>query len=499
MSAGLLACVDGTGVPWPAPPAGAESALWIRRCGETLEAHAYDLPAPSWALVERCAEESTYWLAYLERSLSAYRLRPGPLETRGCQESALPCCRSVALPASLPGQVFESKRSEGDTAFFRADEVAAGAWPAALSELRVNRDCSCPTSPPLVLNRPARGYRRVRFARLEGESLLVLGLRHRRDMMPSELAELFLTTVSKLEAEGFPREDQRFAEIAGSTPSIVVATKDGRYFVGQEAWVPTATTGVPGPLLRGRVGEAPTPVAFPDAEGRRESRLIALRPGTEDEPELAVLAATRPFEVATLRGEEWTLRGEASLMTDTCRAPFRTQEEALVWRSEDELWALPRAARPEWRQDSIDDPVDTPDGFWRIEAGRVRWERPPRPEGECWSGIYPTETWGPLLATHKPRLLRLGAQGWEAFIAPEAFPPITFEGELQSLLETSGGLLYGRATGLIGLISDGDHCFEVAATQGKLRQLVRVGDWIVGAEDASSAQTDAAMVLIAAP
>lgn len=492
----LTACVEGIAAPWPAAPVEAESAIWVRRCADEVQVWAFELPARPPPFVENCELDLTYWLAYLPGSLASYRLRPGLLETKGCEQSALTCCRPAELPEALPGQIYESRRSEGDSAFFPTSEPLDPAWPSEFSDVRVNRGCSCPRALPQVLNRPAVGYRRVRFAPLAGEELLVLAV----GPLATQ-SDLFLTTVSKLETEGFPGESERFAEIVGSLPSSVVALPDGRYFLGQEAWVNTSTSSrsIPGPLLHGRVGQAPVPVPFADAEDRRETRLIALRPGTEDEPELAALALTRPFELLSLRGNTWTSFGDASSMSGVCRGPLDTQEQALVWRDEHEVLAMPGSARKEWRMGEHDDQVNTPDGLWRMRDGVIRWERPPRPESECWSGLYQTETWGPLLATHRPRLLRLGNAGWEDFIPPERFPQIRFDGELQYLLETDGFILYTRATGLVGLLSEEDHCFEAQRTMGRLRQLIRVGGKIVGAEDAPSGTGHAAMVLIDPP
>lgn len=487
--AGLLACVEGTAVSWPAAPPGAESALFVRQCGAELSVDAFELPSAPVPFVEHCGSDSVYWLVYLDSQLAARGLRPGPQETRGCDESTFACCREVSLPEPAAGFVFRARRFQGETTFSEPAESELLGWPSELAALRINRECRCPSQPPRVENRPADGYGKVRIARLEGEEFLVLAIRQPGDAELTRDADLFVTTVSELRSSGFP--ETPFASITGSLPSDLAASLDGRYFVGQEI--------ADGGLWQGRVGEPPERVELPGDDPRSGPRLVALRPGSGVEPELAITARARPEALVLYKAGAFSTYGRASDMVGRCRDSGRGQRAALVWRDEDELVAMPAEAREEWRVGQPDTSTNTPDGLWRLRDGQIRWERLPKPEGECLTGLFWTETFGLLATTYRPRILRLDERGWTELVQPEDFPPLALAGELRSLVDWDGGLLYARGTGLIGFHSGDAHCFEERATLGRVEQLVRIGEVIVGAEDGANSRMSGGLVLITPP
>lgn len=482
LATAAAACLDTNTLDSPEAPAGAKSALIVRTCGAVSKVEAYDLPLPTAVHVETCESVLDYWIGYLPEPLSALQIESGPQDPRGCESSGLICCREVPLPRPPKGWLHRAQFAEGRldvaTRFDDADE-----WPGELSTFVLARECSCPAKVPRVdaISLPEA---RVRIAKLAGERLLVLTTSHSSESAPPE-SRLYETTLSELMNAGFP--ETPFATIDEHLPSQIVALEDGRYFLGLNF--------ERGHILAGRVGEAPSLLSNPYESPDRESRLIALRPGPDAEPQVATLGRFRgpAFDLYAARG--WMTFSRPDLPRGTCTDRFyREQRESIAWVDEDRLLVMPAAQ--DYRQRVTTTATNTPDGLLQWRNGEVTWLMVDRPEGDCLHGMTMTEGLGLVLHTHAPRVFRLVGETWAEIVAPEVFPPLTFESGLRAVIDLDGGLLYTRGSGVLGLIRDGLSCFEETVTNCRIEQLIRVGDVIVGACDSSGSGREAGLVII---
>ena len=490
LASGLLSlsgCFDGgVTVGWPVPPAGAQSAIFVRECGAEKTVEAFDLPGQPQVLIERCVGTWTHWLAFYPNTLAELRITPGLQDPAGCPALTKGCCRSEAIPDPAKDGLYYAPLSEGISALVRYEGGDSEGWPSGLDTLVVGRGCDCPTEPVRVTLTRLDASRIVRVAHLTGEELLVLasshyvsGQRARCELYHTDLAELRRSTVLR----------DAFATFEGFDCASLAAFADGRYFIG--------LGGGEGRVLTGTVGAAPVAIEHPDgaAVPLRETQSLALRPGSEAEPEIATVGRYRAAEFETYRGGQWVEHGDADAMRGTCTDPFnRDQGSGIGWLNEEELYVLPPALPRNMQQ--LEPRVSQPDGLWRLKGGELTWLNVPHDPEDCLRSLVLSSEHGPHVSTYGANVFALREDGWRQVLSVADLAPFPFESFLRALLPVEGGLLYARGDGVLGLYVDPNRCFEQVVANIRFAQILRVGPVFVASGDAVDAQRSGGIAII---